>query len=97
MKTRFPKIIFIAVLLMSFNTSAQEDDITKSNIQTYTPSKLLDKGQWDVKFFNNLYTETEGTNNGVKSDKARETYFTSTLDIFTGISDNNRLNIGLLL
>ena len=33
----------------------------------------------------------------MNSGKARETYFTSTVDIFTGISDNNRLNIGLLL
>jgi hypothetical protein len=33
----------------------------------------------------------------VNSDKAKETYFTSTVNVFTGISDNNRLNIGLLL
>ncbi|WP_405609238.1 hypothetical protein [Polaribacter sp. Asnod1-A03] len=91
------KIIITALLAFSLQSLAQEEDTDKSNIQTYTPSKLLDKGQWDVKFFNNLYTETKGTYNGVKSDKARETYFTSTLDIFTGISDNNRLNVGLLL
>jgi hypothetical protein len=97
MKNRFSKIISIVILLISFNTFSQEEADTKSNIQTYTPSKLLNKGQWDIKFFNNLYTETKGNYNGVKSDKARETYFTSTLDIFTGISDTNRLNIGLLL
>tara|TARA_R110002167_G_scaffold66676_1_gene188719 strand:- start:4770 stop:5594 length:825 start_codon:yes stop_codon:yes gene_type:complete len=82
---------------MSFSAFSQEEVDTKSNIQTYTPSKLLNKGQWDVKFFNNLYTETKGNYNGVKADKLRENYFTSTIDIFTGISDNNRLNIGLLL
>ncbi|TXD65220.1 hypothetical protein ESX12_11340 [Polaribacter glomeratus] len=85
------------MIFVSFNAVAQQDDSVKSNIQTYTPSKLLNKGQWDIKFFNNLYTETKGNYNGVKADKARATFFTSTVDIFTGISDNNRLNIGLLL
>ncbi|WP_298782262.1 transporter [uncultured Polaribacter sp.] len=98
MKNSISKILLITALVVSFNTQAQEDDdTTKSNIQTYTPSKLLDKGQWDVKFFNNLYTETKAKFDGVKFDKDRENYFTSTLDVFTGISDNNRLNIGLLL
>ncbi|MBU3010877.1 transporter [Polaribacter vadi] len=97
MKNHYLKILVALVLIINVNALAQEKEDTKSNIQTYTPSKLLDKGQWDVKFFNNLYTETKATNNGVKTDKARETYFTSTVDIFTGISDNNRLNIGLLL
>jgi len=92
------KILVAILFVFSLQAYAQDDVKTnKSNIQTYTPSKLLNKGQWDVKFFNNLYTETKGTYSGVKSDKARETYFTSTLDIFTGISDNNRLNVGLLL
>ncbi|PQJ77287.1 hypothetical protein [Polaribacter glomeratus] len=97
MKNRFLKSTCIAMIFVSFNAVAQQDDSVKSNIQTYTPSKLLNKGQWDIKFFNNLYTETKGNYNGVKADKARATFFTSTVDIFTGISDNNRLNIGLLL
>lgn len=97
MKNKFSKIVLVVFIAFSFNMNAQEDVTTKSNIQTYTPSKLLDKGQWDVKFFNNLYTETKGRYNGVKSNKVRETYFTSTLDIFTGITDNNRINVGLLL
>lgn len=95
MKQNLPKILFTIVLINSLQSYTQVD---KSNIQTYTPSKLLDKGQWDIKFFNNLYTETESINKkGVKSDKLRENYFTSTIDIFTGISDNNHLNVGLLL
>ena len=97
MKNHCLKILVALVLVINANALAQEKEDTKSNIQTYTPSKLLNKGQWDIKFFNNLYTETKATNNGVKADKARETYFTATVDIFTGISDNNRLNIGLLL
>lgn len=97
MKKNILQSILMVLFVFSFNSSAQEADTTKSNIQTYTPSKLLDKGQWDIKFFNNLYTETKGTFNGVKADKARENYFTSTVEVFTGVSDNNRLNIGLLL
>jgi hypothetical protein len=60
MKNRFLKSICIAILLITFNAVNQEDDTVKSNIQTYTPSKLLSKGQWDIKLFNNLYTETRG-------------------------------------
>lgn len=97
MKINYFKLIFITLLLLSFQSYAQDND--KSNIQTYTPSKLLNKGQWDIKFFNNLYTETQdlfGTN-GAKRTIPRATFFTATIDVFTGVSDNNRLNVGLLL
>ncbi len=97
MKTKFITTFFLFVFTTLQTYSQNDIDTSKSNIQTYTPSKLLNKGQWDIKFFNNLYTETEAKFNGVKADKARETYFTSTIDIFTGVSENNRLNIGLLL
>lgn len=92
------KLIAILVLTaISFNGFSQEDEAAqKSNIQTYTPSKLLKKGQWDIKWFNNLYTETKATFNGVKNDKDRETYFTSSFDVFTGVSENSKLNIGIL-
>lgn len=89
----------LTLLLLAIATSitgfSQEDEASGSNIQTYTPSKLLSQGQWDVKFFNNLYTQTEST--FTSGTEARETYFTSTVDVFTGISANNRFNVGLLL
>jgi len=89
----------LTLLLLAIATSitgfSQEDDTSGSNIQTYTPSKLLSQGQWDIKFFNNLYTQTEST--FTSGAEARETYFTSTVDVFTGISANNRFNVGLLL
>jgi hypothetical protein len=101
MKTKFAKIAFLAILLINLQAFAQDDtsDAEKSNIQTYTPSKLLDKGQWDIKFFNNLYTETEDLfgENGTKRTKPRETFFTSTIEMFTGISESSSFNIGLLL
>lgn len=98
MKNNFKSIFFIA-LFIGFSSFAQEEkDEQKSNIQTYTPSKLLNKGQWDIKFFNNLYTETKfADSNGNSIDKARENYFTSTVEAFTGISDNNRINIGAIV
>ncbi|MEM1002242.1 MAG: hypothetical protein AAGH46_06320, partial [Bacteroidota bacterium] len=73
----------------------QEEEDTKSVIQEYTPSILLKKGQWDIKWFNNLYTQTEST--FTEGREPRETYFTSTVEIFTGISENSKINIGLLL
>ncbi|WP_147678134.1 hypothetical protein [Algibacter pacificus] len=95
------KTLTILLLTISLVGFAQEDttENKKSNIQTYTPSKLLSSGQWDIKWFNNLYTETKDLfgENGAKQDKDRETFFTSTLDVFTGISANSKLNVGLLL
>ncbi|WP_400076497.1 hypothetical protein [Winogradskyella sp. R77965] len=87
--------ILLVILMISFTGLTQEDeDSQKSVIQEYTPSKLLNKGQWDIKWFNNLYTQTESTfTNGTEP---RETFFTSSVDIFTGISENSNFNIGLL-
>jgi hypothetical protein len=86
----------ILVMLVTFLGYAQEDeDSQKSVIQEYTPSKLLDKGQWDIKWFNNLYTQTESTFSNGK--EPRETFFTSTIDIFSGVSETSKFNVGLLL
>lgn len=100
MENKISKTILAAVLICNLTAFAQEDNTSKSNIQTYTPSKLLNKEQWDVKFFNGLYTQTRSANSSGKSSldvSGRSNFFTSTLDIFTGVSDNNRLNVGVLL
>lgn len=92
--------LFALILIISLQSYGQDnDDSTRSNIQTYTPSKLLNKGQWDIKFFNNLYTETEDLfgENGTKRTKPRESFLTSTIDVFTGVSESSSFNIGLLL
>lgn len=92
--------ILVMAMVMSFIGFSQEDDEQeKSVIQEYTPSKLLEKGQWDIKWFNNLYTETRDLfgPDGSEQDIDRKTFFTSTVDIFTGISDKNNFNVGLLL
>ncbi|BFP40475.1 hypothetical protein FGF1_13200 [Flavobacteriaceae bacterium GF1] len=81
-------------MLSAQDTNDQDDAPQGSNIQNLTPSKLIGKGQWDIKWFNNLYTETEDTFSG---DIPRNVFFTSTLDIFTGVGQNRRVNVGLLL
>lgn len=93
------KLLIVFLLLFTFNYGfSQENDTSKSNIQSYTPSKLLKNGDWDIKWFNNLYTETKFANaSGTSISKARENYFTTTLEVFTGISENSRINVGLLL
>ena len=84
------------LLSAAFSVFGQGQDAAQSgsNIQNLTPSKLIGKGQWDIKWFNNLYTETEDTFSG---DIPRNVFFTSTLDIFTGVGENKRVNLGLLL
>ncbi|MEX0289277.1 MAG: hypothetical protein AB3N14_09190 [Flavobacteriaceae bacterium] len=73
----------------------QDDPPQQSNIQQYTPSKLIGKGQWDLKWFNNLYTQTESTFTDGK--EPRQTFFTSTLEAYTGVGENKRWNVGAIL
>jgi hypothetical protein len=83
---------------IAFSVFSQEDTHNqKSNIQEYTPSKLLKKGQWDIKFFNSIYAQTKRTDDGSNSFSIpRETFFTNTTEIYTGISKNSRVNIGFI-
>jgi hypothetical protein len=70
----------------------------QSIIQTYTPSRLLPKGSWEVKLFNNLYTETRGANeHGEVSDRPRATFLTNILEGFVGVSPNARVNAGVIV
>ena len=99
MKKILVLIMVSALAVTSYAQENKEQSKQGSVIQTYTPSKLLSKGQWDIKWFNNLYTETKdlfGTN-GEKRTIPRNTFFTSTVDVFTGTSKNNNFNVGLLL
>ncbi len=94
--------VALALLLTASTSFAQdmedkmdkEDEEAISNIQQYTPSKLIGKGQVDIKWFNNLYTETEST--FVDGEQPRQTFFTSTLEAYTGIGENNRWNVGAI-
>jgi hypothetical protein len=65
-----------------------------NNTQEYTPSVLYKKGQWEYKFFNNLYTQTKGyDNDGNRVNYGnRSNYFTSINQFLLGI--NSKINIG---
>ena len=92
------KIIATGLLCLVFAIGTAQDDDEETGgsvIQTLTPSKLISKGQFDIKWFNNLYTQTESTFSEGK--EPRQTFFTSTLEGYTGVSDNDRVNVGLIL
>jgi hypothetical protein len=87
-------ILFISMLLINyFLCIAQE----KSNIQTYTPSKLLEQGKVDIKWFNNLYTQTKEESNGSTFRIPRSNFFTTSLEVFTGITKDKKLNAGIIV
>ena len=84
-------MILTAILIAAtYFTQAQNT----SNIATYTPSKLLSKGQWDIKWFNNMYTQTKSTFS--TGTEPRSNFFTSSFDVFTGITESKRVNAGIL-
>lgn len=95
---KISKKIVTGLLGLVFSIGIAQDtdeDTGGSVIQTLTPSKLISKGQYDIKWFNNLYTQTESTFS--EGTEPRQSFFTSTLEGYTGVSENNRVNVGLIL
>lgn len=89
------RTLFLAILFCVFFEGFAQDSLQqKSNIQQYTPSKLIGKGQYDLKWFNNLYTETKST--FASGKQPRQTFFTSTLEAYTGVGNNKRWNVGAI-
>jgi hypothetical protein len=95
----FTKILTLTLFLFTSLLFSQQDSIAneKSNIQTYTPSKLLEKGKIDIKWFNNLYSQTRENSNRENRDVVRSSFFTTSLEIFTGVSDSKKINLGLIV
>jgi len=88
--------LFLAVAICAFFKGYSQDSLQqKSNIQQYTPSKLVGKEQYDIKWFNNLYTQTEST--FTEGKEPRQTFFTSTIEGYTGVGTNKRWNVGAIL
>lgn len=84
MKKLFAPVLFFAVFVV----------YGQSNLQTYTPSILFDKGDWEYKTFQNLYTQTQsfdGSGNKVANNR-RETFFTSINQFLYGLND--QINVG---
>jgi hypothetical protein len=59
---RIHKFLIGLFITTNLSVCAQEPDssFTRENLQRYTPSVLMRKGQWELKLFNNLYTQTAG-------------------------------------
>lgn len=94
------KKIHIAILMITATVTYGQTDSTteeQSNIQNYTPSKLLEKGKIDIKWFNNLYTQTRAESNGNTNNVARSNFFTTSLEVFTGVSNNKKINAGIIV
>ncbi|WP_109302460.1 hypothetical protein [Aquimarina sp. AU474] len=88
--------VFFLLITVTFGfAQEQDDDDQGSVIQTLTPSKLIGKGQFDIKWFNNLYTQTESTFSD--GTEPRQTFFTSTVEAYTGVGNNKRWNVGVIL
>ncbi|TMU55512.1 hypothetical protein [Flagellimonas algicola] len=96
MKKKRIYLLFGGMIMSVFLGFSQNDPNaqSQSNIQQYTPSKLIGKGQWDLKWFNNLYTQTESTFSD--GTEPRQTFFTSTLEAYTGVGENKRWNVGAI-
>jgi len=95
------RIIFYMLFfsnLFLHKTIAQEEDSQKEGLffYKYTPSILLEKGQYEIKAFNNLYTQTAYYNQNSEKidDVRRSTYFTSIIHGLYGISP--KVNLGVL-
>lgn len=91
--------LYLIMLVFASQAYTQTQTGNKQkHILSYTPSKLLSRGQWDIKLFNNLYTETKGVNeNGVQRNYSRRNFFTSSLEIFTSTAAKKQWNLGLVL
>jgi hypothetical protein len=89
-------LLFVATV--AAQDQDQDNDIGGSVIQNLTPSKLIGKGQVDIKWFNNVFTSTRQVDgNGDVQDVDRINFFTSTLEAFFGVGNNKRVAIGGIL
>lgn len=85
--------------IISNSNNEQPFDPTKnvSNVQAYTPSVLLKKNQFEIQFFNNLYTQTAYRNNKQKLIDLHEraSYYSGLIQFNYGVSKSSRINVGM--
>jgi len=69
--------------------------VPNANVQIFTPSVLLQKGQFEWHNFNNLYTQTSFNEDGKKMElQERQTFYTGFLQFTYGVSTSGRFNLG---
>ncbi|MFY0606271.1 MAG: hypothetical protein JXR10_06120 [Cyclobacteriaceae bacterium] len=86
------KLLMIFTFLLAFETYAQD------NLQVYTPSILFDKGEWEYKSFQNLYTQKrsfdlDGGFGKTAAAAESQVFFTSINQFLYGV--NSQINVGL--
>ena len=84
-------LLLTGVMLISTFIIAQD-----ANLQSYTPSILFDKGAWEFKTFQNLYTQTTSFDAGgskISTGRGSENYSTSINQFLYGL--NAKMNIGV--
>jgi hypothetical protein len=90
-------MLLLALILSGGSVLAQEPDSTSEriNLQAYTPSVLMNKGQWELKLFNNLYTQKRGfdAEGGRVDYGSQDTY--NTLLIQTLFGFKPRISVGV--
>ena len=88
------RLLFLGIIMFSTILMKAQDENKGVNVQSYTPSILINKGQTEFKLFNNLYTQTQYFNeNSTKLDAGgRSTFFTSIMEYNYGVS--SRFTIG---
>lgn len=92
-KSIVKKVISVCLFIVVSTTNI----FGQSDLQTYTPSKLLEKNKLDIKIYNNFYTQTRSADiAGIVNQVNRATFFTSTFETYAGISKNARINIGFI-
>jgi hypothetical protein len=85
--------LFIGISGYAQESSKEQED---SNIKTYTPSKLLNSGEFEVKLFNGLYSQNEERDSKGELNRLGESqnFLNSTLQITTGLSSDAKFNLG---
>ena len=84
---KFLFLILIGLLLQTHTISGQKE-IERKNVQDYTPSLLINKGQTEFKLFNSLYTQSQffNTENEKMDAGGRSNFFTSIIEYNYGVS-----------
>jgi len=69
--------------------------LAQTNLQQYTPSVLLRKGQWEAKHFTNVYTQTKAFDDRLRKQEidGRQTYLTAINQFMYGL--NPKYSVGL--
>jgi len=73
-------------------------EVEKSNLQTFTPSALFGKGQYEINVFNSIYSQQAVRNK--EGDEVRlggqtQSFFNSMIQFTTGINQSGRINVGI--